>query len=150
VAYADDSIITNQGDAARAERAANALLQVLLTDSRVIQAFSECLNLPYPWLAVFLAWAYVGGKSVSGERPLVELSALPRGRQPWNDGDYIRRDAEWYYRSEIKVPRETVYSIAKTDLDMNGKAPNHSQVDTAIARTKKLLRVRNKTAAIAA
>lgn len=158
--HADDGYISNQGDAARAARAANELLQVLLTDHRVTQAFSECrlsdpagslarlerlvsdeLNLPYRWLAVLLAYAYVKGKGVSGEWPETEVATLPRGRQPKNDGDYIRRDVEWYYRNEIKVPRETSYSIAKIDLDMKGEAPNHGQVDTAIARTKALLSV---------
>jgi hypothetical protein len=110
------------------------------------QLLATQLGLTYEWLAEAL---YIDATA----RFLAEFTGLPflkfnleaptlpklQSRRPRGDGSYIARDVDWYYRTEIQVPPETSYSIAKTEIPFKGKQPNQRQVDTAIERTKALL-----------
>jgi len=113
------------------------------------------LALPYRWLPALLArdfMAWLLTRLVAHEQSGADVALrievvppdrdqapdLPKGQVPYVD---LARDVDWFYRARIAAPPETVYAIAKADLPFKGKAPNHSQVLTAIARTEAALRL---------
>lgn len=107
------------------------------------------LRVEYRWLPQMLLIDFVATvqREQTGDTTMrVFLDAEPRGwpagRRAKDEGRHIARDVEWFYRAEIKAPRDTVYSIAKEHATRQRSAGVHpSVVDTAIKRTKRLLAV---------
>ena len=109
------------------------------------------LGLSYPWLPSLLLadWRVTVFGEVIGNRNLClsitpgdEVSTLlPTGRAPRASGRTIARDVEWYYRAEIKRPRETPYAIGKeyAAVEQTTKPSQYSTVEAGIARVKQLL-----------
>lgn len=109
------------------------------------------LGLEYPWLAPLLLFAF--GSTAIGNTGRLSLTpadlGLPAGRRAKGKGQYIARDVEWFYRAEIKVPPDTVRSIAKEHSAQAQSAGLwHSVVQNGIARAKDLLAVMDIETAI--
>jgi hypothetical protein len=118
--------------------------------ARLDRLVSEDLGLPYEWLGWLLLADF--GLTIIGEATnnpkshfslQPDVTGLPPGRAPRAGGRDIARDVEWYYRVEIKVPRETTYEIGKEYASRPGihlrKKSQDSTVDGGIQNAKKLL-----------
>jgi hypothetical protein len=122
--------------------------------ARLHQLVAEELHLPYGWLGHLLLmdfrlgilreWAKIVHVPYSDHLLTLEITpadvGLPRGRRPKNGGKYIKRDVTWYYRAEIKHPRDTVYRLAQ-EYAAGWRSEAHKTVDAAITRVKALLAV---------
>ena len=124
-----------------------SVAQNQVRDLAVLQQFVRReLHLEHAGLAVLLlgSFGYFLAAEVSGAAapPLVFTPNAPevRGRAAKNQGRYIARDVEWFYRLRIKEPPDRLVDIAKEHADREKTAGQwHSVVLTGCARAEQLL-----------
>jgi hypothetical protein len=113
-----------------------------------LQQLTGTLGVAYSWLPLALLIDFVaqvqgeltGDAQVSVVLEPPAVANLPISRRPKRQGDYIERDAMWFYRAEIQQPPDTVYAIAKEHaLAAHSAGVHPSVVQNAIARVKALL-----------
>lgn len=139
------------------------VLAEIYRDLTQFKALSADLGLSYRWLPLYLFWEFqrANASEAAGEQLPIKTSVpanlawaggAKRSRRPKHgpkQQDPLERDVLWFYRSEIKRPRETLYSLGKEwrtllhgigdRSPLDPRRRKHSQdstVENAIARVK--------------
>ena len=79
------------------------------------------LHVPYTWVAPCLDQCFrirLHNENHPGDQKLFALHVFmpelaPKGQAPAHEGADLERRVRWYYRAEVKDPRDTVHEIAR-------------------------------------
>jgi hypothetical protein len=108
----------------------------------------EDLGLSFSWLPLALLEDFAliavsrGAAWLEGfDAPLVP--GLPQGRAPRGGGEYLARDVDWYYRTQIQQPSESMYAIGQDYRRARASGTHYENpdgiVNEAVRRMKVLL-----------
>ena len=116
----------------------------------------ESLGLPYTWLAAALVsdFGVRAAAAVLGVEPAhvtlessLPAEERPTDRRPLQEGGTIRRDVEWFYRTRVKHPPDTIDGLYREHVEQPAiaKAANsRAEAQAAIRRAEEFLSALNE------
>ena len=117
-------------------------------DIRALTAVLQGMRVPWPWCATSLVLAYFPLLLHNDEHPddprmmkvTVGIKGLPKGQAPPHDAAEIRRDVDWWYRLNVKEPKDEHHQLTAEDAERENRVTAaHSVVSRGLIRAALLL-----------